>query len=188
MNRSIPLSGHALVASALLVVMAATRGVHLDLGMHLPDFTLAAFALAGLASAGLGTFFALCAGAVLIDVCAVAFGGVSPACFSWAYPFLAPAYACTWLAGRAAARATSRAGAASTLAWALPVGCAASFLVSSGSFYALVARHVPAGQYVAANAGYWVEHTAWTAAYVVAGVAVAALLAQVRGVRVLAAR
>lgn len=163
------------IAAVLLLAMFTTRGAHLDLGLALPDATLAAFALGGLWLASPAWFAGLCAAALAIDVYAVTFGGVSAACFSWAYPFLMIAYACPWIAGRHA-RAYGPASSRARLLLALPVAWLGSFVASSGSYYAIVvAGRTPFAQYAAANAGFAAQQLAWTGAYVAAGLALAAL-------------
>ncbi|MEA3274632.1 MAG: hypothetical protein U9Q81_04920 [Pseudomonadota bacterium] len=89
------------IGLALAAVMAFTRGQHIAaLGHHLPDATLAVFFLAGLYLRPGWVFPALFAHALLIDVAAVGWGGVSSFCISPAYGFLVPAYGAMWFAGR----------------------------------------------------------------------------------------
>jgi hypothetical protein len=162
--------------------MVASRGTHADVGVALPDFTLAAFALAGLWLRSAGAFALLCGAAFAIDVVAVTLGGVSASCFSWAYPFLVPAYACLWAAGR---HARARGGAPARLSVALPAAWLASYVISSGSYF-LVEVHgrVAFGQYYSANVGFATRQLLWTVGYVAAGVALAAWAGRSRAERV----
>lgn len=162
----------AALAATLVLAMVATRGTHADIGVALPDCTLAAFALAGLWLRSAGAFALLCGVAFAIDVAAVTLGGVSASCFSWAYPFLIPAYACLWAAGR---HARAHGGAPARLSVVLPAAWLASYVISSGSYFLTeVLGRVAFLQYYATNAGFATRQLLWTLGYVAAGVALAA--------------
>lgn len=165
---------------ALTLLMAVTRYHHAGSPLSPPDASLAVFFLAGLYIPALWTFPALLISAAVIDYAAVYYGGVSGWCFSPAYWFLIPTYACLWYGGKwfmanhgvVAPRTLLRLGLT------LVMASSAAFIISTGSFYLFsgklvsvsglsyvmaVAKYYP--PYLAAACGYvlmgWLVHTAW---------------------------
>jgi hypothetical protein len=129
--------GLLLLAGAML----ATRLHHFE---HLPDASWAIFFLSGFHLFGARAFALLMVEAVIIDYVATAHLGVSSYCLSIAYPFVLPAYAILWWAGRQAARhwhdeLPHRIG---WLVICLLVSASICFLLTNGSFYWLGGRAV----------------------------------------------
>ena len=92
--------GNTLILIALAALMAATRGQYFaPLGHHLPDASVAVFLFGGFYIGRLYGFALLVGLAVLIDVTAVGWGGVSAYCITPAYGMLLPAYGSAWLLG-----------------------------------------------------------------------------------------
>ncbi len=130
------------IGLALGLAMAATRGQHAAvLGHPLPDASLAVFFLAGVYLRAAWVFAALFAEAILIDIAAVTWGGVSGFCISPAYGFLLPAYGVMWAAGRWYSTRHR-------LAWptllpllaSLAVAATLAELLASGGFYVFSGR------------------------------------------------
>jgi len=155
----------------LALLMALTRYHHFGDASHLPDASLAVFFLAG-AFVGSAIFFPLLLlEAGLIDYLAMTVGGVSDWCFSPAYWFLIPTYACVWFGGRWAAKGhavTFRTLVAHFAAFVLTVSVA--FLISNGSFYALSSRFPDMSmmEYALRVAQYYPPYVMNAVAYVVA--------------------
>lgn len=135
------------IFSALVLLMAVTRGSHFGSSFALPDATLAVFLLAGFLLASLNwlsllafAFLLLEAGGV--DYYAINVAGVSDWCVTPAYWFLIPAYASMWFGGRwfaARQQNTWR-----SLALFGVVSCLATttaFLISNSSFFLLSGRY-----------------------------------------------
>ena len=131
------------IFSALVLLMAATRGSHFGSSFSLPDATLAVFLLAGILmphftwiAALAFVFLLLEAGG--IDYYAINAAGVSDWCVTPAYWFLIPTYASMWLGGHWFA--TKQQFNLSSLAlfgivsW---LTTTAAFLISNGSFFLL---------------------------------------------------
>jgi hypothetical protein len=161
----------ALVALALLMI--ATRMEHFGGAMHLPDASLAVFALAGWAGARATAFVGLLALAAGIDYLAINVNGVAADCFTPAYPALAVAYGALFAFGR---RARLR-----ELSWALATGAVATlglaFAISNLSFYQFSGLYadMPMRDYVAATWRYAPAYVGYGACYILLGVAVAAM-------------
>lgn len=136
MNPSMRQQG--LIALGLAVLMAITRGNHIATLDAAPAASWAVFFLAGVLLRS-GWFFPLfLVQAFALDLAAVLWGGVSPACFSPAYAFLLPAYALLWWGGRLYARwHVEHWESLLTLVAAVSLSALACELVSSGSFYFL---------------------------------------------------
>lgn len=133
----------ALGLSGLVLVMIATRFPGLAGELHLQDASWALFFIGGfyLGSSWRWAFPALMCTAVLIDLIAIRYYGVSNYCVTVAYWFLVPSYGALWLGGGWLRRHASpdRFGVACLLGSA----CAAvslCFLISNGSFYWLGGR------------------------------------------------
>lgn len=97
-----PLAARQQVAVGLLLAlfMAATRGQHLAALGFLPDASWALFFLAGVYLRPIWACAGFLVEALLLDVAAIAWGGVSGFCFSPAYVLLVPAQGVLWFAGR----------------------------------------------------------------------------------------
>ncbi len=130
------------IGLALVTLMAATRGQHLAaLDYPLPDASLALFFLAGFYLRPAWAFAALCAEALVIDLVAVTWGGVSGFCLSPAYVLLAPAYGVMWAAGRwYAGRYRFAWSTLGALAASLLGAAAVAELLASGGFYLFSGR------------------------------------------------
>jgi hypothetical protein len=166
----------ALLALALLMV--ATRMKHFGGAMHLPDASLAVFALAGWAGAGGAAFIGLLAFAAGIDVWAVNIAGVAADCFTPAYPALALAYGALFSFGRwARGRALSwflAAGMIATLALAFAISNLSFYLFSG--LYPDMSMH----DYIAATWRYGPSYVGYGFGYVLFGVVVAQLVQQLK--------
>jgi hypothetical protein len=129
------------IAAALSIVMCATRGQHFAGLNHLPDASWAVFFLLGFYIRNrllLPLFLSL---AALTDCIAVTQFGISNYCLTPAYPFLIPAYAALWLAGRwSATHYHFDIHSLPQLAFAAVGGIATCEIISSGSFYFLGGR------------------------------------------------
>jgi len=124
------------------LLMAVTRGQHaVALAHTLPDASLAIFFLAGFYLRPAWAFGILFAEGLLLDLAAIAWGGVGGFCMTPAYLFLIPAYGAMWAAGRWYAERYR-----ATLSTVLPlVGClllagSAAELLASGGFYLFSGR------------------------------------------------
>jgi hypothetical protein len=153
--------------SALTLAILATRVGHFGTFETPPDFTLAAFFLAGLWVRSAWVFAFLVAAAGAADQIAFA-QAVSDWCMSPAYGFLLPAYACVWLAGRASRSIVWRRppeatrGAANLLAALL-----AAFVISNGSFFLLADyfEDMSGVEYWIATAPQFPHYITWAFAY-----------------------
>ena len=162
------------IFAALVLFMAATRFYsHFGSAVSLPDASLAVFFLAGFYLARLAKPAAIALVSLLlvaggVDYYAIAFRGVSDWCFSPAYWFLIPTYACMWYAGRwfAARQQTSwtSLGLLAGVSWA---STSAAFLISNGSFFMLSGRFsdMNLAQYAARVAQYYPPYLASTLMY-----------------------
>jgi len=92
------------IASALALLMAATRFNHFGTAVALPDASYAIFFLTGLflgrARGAAMILLSLLSGAVLVDCYAINFQNVSAWCVTPAYGLLQLAYIVLWLMGR----------------------------------------------------------------------------------------
>jgi hypothetical protein len=131
----------ALVGVALALLMAVTRGQHLTgLGL-LPDASWAVFFLAGVYLRPAWAFLAYLAEALILDVAAITWGGVSGFCFTPAYTLLLPAHGALWLAGRwYAGRHHERWPTLLPLIGAVLGAAAVAELLASGGFYLFSGR------------------------------------------------
>ena len=157
---------------ALAGLMALTRFQHGDGVLNPPDASLAVFFLAGCYLRPAWLFGAFFAEAALIDYLAVTYGGVSAGCFSPAYWFLIPTYACLWYAGRWYATRHGKVSRSTVIPLFFGAFAAASlaFLISNGGYY-LFSGHVPsmsALQYGTAVARYYPPYVAATLGYLAA--------------------
>lgn len=124
------------IATALVLLMTASRGHHLASLAHLPGASWAVFFLAGAYLRPRWALPALLGLAFSLDYVAIAWQGVSDFCVSAAYVALIPAYAALWGAGRLyAARHSDTVRTLPWLALCAFGGVVVCELISSGSFY-----------------------------------------------------
>jgi hypothetical protein len=157
---------NALLVLAVLVL--GTRVGHFGGALALPDATLAAFFLAGFWMRSGWAFPVLLLVAGVADQWAFVWS-LSPWCYTPAYPFLVPAYACLWLAGYATrGMDVLTAGGGIRIAAAVVVSCAAAFTISSGSYFLWSGYFdtMSASDYWRQTADYFPPYAGWTMAYV----------------------
>jgi len=123
-----------LIGGLLLLIMVATRS-HILLS-HIQDASWAIFFILGFyisKQLGLPLFLAA---AFIVDLLVIESKGGESYCFTVSYPFLIPAYASLWFAGRWFANHYSEdlRGLAYFVASAI-IGIAACDIISSGGFY-----------------------------------------------------
>lgn len=131
-------SRNVIVFVLVLSAMMLTRLPVFDPALHLADVSWAAFFVAGFYLAGQWrwAFPSLMAVAVLCDVLATQWMGVSNYCLTVAYWFLVPGYGCLWLGGQWFHRhRTSNAKGACLLGLSLLISASACYLISNASFY-----------------------------------------------------
>lgn len=125
-----------LIGLLLVTLLIVTRGHHFASISHLPSASWAVFFLAGVYLRPVWVLPVLFAVAGGLDVAAVTWGGVDNFCVSPAYPFLIPAYASLWLAGRWFATTYKLAWSnLLSLATSVLAGSVLAHLFSSGGFY-----------------------------------------------------
>ena len=178
------------IVSGLLLAMAmfATRMEHFGTVVSLPDASLAVFFFAGLWLAHRSAFLLLLGVAVATDYYAFAQSGVSGSCFTPAYPFLAPAYACLWVAGERA-----RAGAANALVRpfaAAIIATVGAFAISNLSFFAFAGQFeaLTVTEYLGRTLRYAPSYVGYAALYVALGLALRALHVNRSGAAALSTR
>jgi len=158
-------------------LLVATRAHFLA---PLPDATLAVFFIAGLLGGGTLSFVGLLGAAAAADYLAITLQGAGDWCITPAYAFLAPTYACLWLAGKFSRRAQR-----STLhRWlvgfaALGVGVSAAFFISNASFYLFAGyfAQMSPWEYAARVLRYFPAYASTAVVYVVASIALHAFWA-----------
>ena len=172
----------------LALAMFATRMEHFGTPVSLPDASLAVFFFAGLWLAHRSAFVLLLGVAVATDYYAFARSGVSGTCFTPAYPFLAPAYACLWAAG---ARARTRAANALVrpLAGAV-LAMVGAFAISNLSFFAFSGQFaaMTVTDYLQRTLRYAPSYVCYAALYVALGLALRTLLVNRNGAAALSSR
>lgn len=130
-----------LIGLMLGLTMVATRLQHACGAGPILDASWAVFFLGGFYLRSSSAFAALMAEAVLVDLAAITWGGVSSFCISPAYALLLPAHGALWLAGRwYAAKYRPTWSTLSTLAGSAFVGTALAELIASGGFYVFSGR------------------------------------------------
>ncbi len=152
----------------LMALMAATRFHHFGDLQTPPDASWAVFFLAGLFVPQSAFFALLFLEAVLIDLLATTYGGISDWCITPAYLFLVPTYGVLWFAGRRCRRhdLDRTAGLIRTLA-VLTVAVGLAFAISNAAFYFLSGYfdHLPLRDYLRQVAGYFPPYLLTTSAY-----------------------
>lgn len=129
------------IGLALAVLMLLTRGQHLSAVGYAPDASWALFFLAGVYLRPLWALPAYMLMALVLDVVAVGWGGVSGFCMSPAYLMLVPTHALLWGAGRWY-RGFHRAAFSTLLGLgaAVLLSSAMAELLSNGGFYLFSGR------------------------------------------------
>lgn len=134
------------IFSALILLMAITRGSHFGSSINFPDATLAIFLIAGLMLPrlnwiALAAFTTLLLEAGGLDYYAIVYRGVSDYCVSPAYIFLIPTYASMWLGGRwFSSRLQKNWQGLAIFAGTSWLATTIAFLISNGAFYLLSGR------------------------------------------------
>ncbi len=129
------------IFALLALMMAATRYHHFGSALHLPDASLAVFALAGFYLRRWIYLPVFLLGAGLIDYLAINYAGVSDFCVTPAYAFLVPTYAVMWFAGLWYARHHRMAWGSLVSLFATVLGATSlAFLISNASFHLLSDR------------------------------------------------
>lgn len=158
-----------IIGAVLMALMIITRG---NISAHLQDASWAIFFLVGfylrdskLLKFGFPVFFLA---AFAIDLAVIdAVGGVHY-CFTPAYPFLIPAYASLWLAGKwfANNHQENTAGLFKLIATAA-IAVSVCFVISNAGFYFFSEKFetMSIAQYVSAVAQYLPEYLKTTAIY-----------------------
>lgn len=140
--KPMPRPNSALLFTALLLLMIATRFKHFGDALHLPDASMAVFFLGGLYLRRHLSFVLFVALAALLDWVSIAYAGVSDFCVTAAYAFLPLAYAVLWYAGRGYANRMQATPLALGGAFGVAALAAAlSFAISNGAFYWLGGRY-----------------------------------------------
>jgi len=152
----------------LVVLILITRTNYSSAVIDTPDITLAAFFIAGLWIPSAVAFGLLFIAAALADQLSF-MAGVSDWCFTPAYVFLVPTYACLWYAGYVCRNTDFlRIAGAAKVAVYFVLSVVAAYLISSYSFYYFSGRLTPttALQYTQALTHYfWHPYFSWAAAY-----------------------
>ncbi len=159
----------------LITLMALTRVHHFGDAFSLPDASLAVFFLAGLCCANHRFLGLLLVEAALLDYVAIHQFNVSDWCMSPAYVFLIPTYAVLWFAGRYCSRFKTAQWSELVYSLGLAVlATSAAFMISNGSFYLFSGRYanLPATQYAASVAQYYLPYMSSALIYTVLGLAV----------------
>jgi hypothetical protein len=130
-----------LVGLLLALAMAVTRLQHACGVGHVLDASWAVFFLGGFYLRSSWAFAAFMVEAVLLDLAAVTWGGVSSSCISPAYALLLPAHGALWLAGRwYAGNYRPNWSTLPALAASVFVGTALAEFIASGGFYVFSGR------------------------------------------------
>lgn len=123
------------ISLALIALILMTRGSHFGTQVHLPDATLAALLIGGLARLNMRWLAASIAAAFAVDFYALGFAGVSDYCMSLGYWGLIPTYAMVWAAGRFVSK-RQQPFALTTLAPAAWLSTSLAFVLSNAFWYA----------------------------------------------------
>jgi hypothetical protein len=177
-----------LLSCALLLLLMGTRSqfiadhLHFAPWLRAPDATLAVFFLAGLWIPSIPLVMVLLGASVLADQIAFA-RGTSDWCVTAAYVCLIPAYIAMWFGGRycRGVNLISPIGFVK-LAGALVIACGIEFVISSGSFFLFSGYFptMPASEYWSKTVHYYPMYLGWAAVYIVAGLAIAAMVRPLR--------
>ena len=167
------------LALTLVALILITRTHSSSLNVNLPDVTLAAFFVAGLWAPSLLVFALLFAAGVAADLASFAMG-VSDWCFTPAYPFLVPTYACLWYAGYVCRNTDYlKVGGAAKVVACFLLACAGAYFISSHSFYVLSGHESvsakSAMEYWSGILKWFPSYIGWASIYSVLALAVAAV-------------
>ncbi len=180
-----------IVILLLTVAMAATRIEHFGINRIAPDASTAIFFLAGLLIGNPLWLAAFLAEALALDITAIKAVGVDPACVTFGYFMMIPAYAALWLAPRAL-RAGFVPGVLgfAKLALACVAGLAAFFVLSNIGYYFGGGFSVSMGapEFARRVSQYFPYYLTSTLIYSAAGVSLAAVVAYIGGYRRIATR
>ena len=165
------------LALGLVVAIIATRAHHFGNTVSLPDATLAILFIGGM-TLRRGVWLALMTtSALLMDVYALDFQGVSDYCMSPAYWGLIPTYALVWLMG---SKLAQRADKFAVLPYAFSAWLATSlaFVVSNAFFYAFSGRFtaMSVAEYASRVAQYYTPYVGYALMYLGVAWAVAKAL------------
>ena len=164
------------LALALIALILVTRTNSSSLVLHPPDATLAVFFLAGLWVPSALVFALLFAAAALADQLSFMLGVVDW-CFTPAYVFLVPTYACLWFAGYFC-RGTDllRVVGAARAAVSFLAATTVAYLVSTYSFLYFSGRVTTPRSIAAYHAGiahYFPYYLGWAVFYAALALAIA---------------
>lgn len=159
----------------LTVLMAATRIEHFGISRIAPDASTGVFFLAGLLIGNPLWLVAFLAEALALDVTAIQVVGVDPACISFGYAMMIPAYGALWLAPRFL-REDFRSNFAgfAKLALACTAGLAVFFVFSNVGYYFGGGYYtsLSVAEYTSRVAQYFPSYLVTTLLYAAAGVGV----------------
>ncbi len=180
-----------LVILLLTIAMAATRIEHFGISRIAPDASTAIFFLAGLLIGNPLWLVAFLVEALALDVTAIKAVGVSPACITFGYFMMIPAYAALWFAPRSF-RADFHPSlfGFTKLALACIAGLVAFFVLSNIGYYfgGGYSTSLGVAEYARRVVRYFPYYLEATLLYSMAGVGIAAVAFYFGGHRLLAAR
>lgn len=168
-----------LILLSLILLITFTRFNHFGTAFALPDATLATFFLAGLYLSRTPSWSwmvvpLLLLAAILTDLYAVTFGGISDWCITPAYWGLLPTYAVMWLAGRwCAPRLEPRASSLIRTLVIAVIGSTLAFAISNLTFFWFSGRYeaMTLGEYTLRIADYFVPYVSISLLYVAGAMA-----------------
>ena len=177
-----------MIASGLMLAMAATRINHFGSAFCRPDASWAVFFLGGLylsqhARASQVIFGLLLIQAGLMDSYVTNVLGVSDWCITPAYGFLIPTYGSLWLIGRwFALRHTSNGNGFVWLAVSAFAANSIAFLLSNASFYLVSGRFsaMPVTEYASRVSEYYVSYVAMSMLYIASAVGIHLLITRLK--------
>jgi hypothetical protein len=180
-----------LVILLLTIAMAATRVEHFGINRIAPDASTAIFFLAGLLIGNPLWLLAFLVEALALDATAIKVVGVSPACITFGYFMMIPAYAALWFAPRSL-RADSHPNlfGFTKLALVCVAGLVAFFVLSNIGYYfgGGYSTSLGVAEYARRVVRYFPYYLETTLLYSMAGVGIAAAVFYFGGHRRLAAR
>jgi len=180
-----------IVIVVLTVLMAATRIEHFGINQIVPDASTAIFFLAGLLIGNPLWLLAFLVEALALDATAIQVVGVNPACVTFGYVMMIPAYASLWFAPRFL-RQDFKLDIASfaKLGLACVAAIAAFFLFSNLGYYVGGGFYSSMGleEYARRVVRYFPYYLTVTLLYTAAGVAIATVVLRFTPRKQLAAR
>ena len=158
-----------LIGGLLLALMIVTRG---NLLSHMADASWAIFFMVGFYLRGEAlkklAFPLFFLAAFVIDLIVIDAQGGQHYCFTPSYPFLIPAYAAMWFAGRLfASKYQENARGLATFVASATVGVAVCFFISNAGFYAFSGKfeEMTVAQYASSVAQYLPGYLKTTSIY-----------------------